>query len=392
MPDQRVLYIEGNAGASGDMILASLIDLGYPVEHLKETLSKLPVPLKISSNVVHKNGIKARTIKLNSPKTGKKKWTLNNFTSALNESKLPSPLKEKSKSLFERLASAEGKIHGKHPESVHFHELGGWDTLANIVGSLAALAYFNLHEIWIGPLNVGGGTAQGEHGTIPLPCPVVLDLLKGFTIYSSGDHGELTTPTGALILASMGKTRNNLPAMELEEVGYGAGKKEFPFPNTLRALLGKAVSELREDKILKLETNIDDMNPQLWEHVFDKLYETGAAEVFLTPVVMKKSRPACVLTVLAPLDHEEHLLQVLFSETTTLGIRRELVPRVLLERKIVEVTTPYGKIPCKVGYRHGKMVNIAPEYEAVKMISKEKNQPLKKIYQSVLRELPQPIA
>lgn len=386
--NNSLLYIEGNAGASGDMILAALVNLGFPIKKLNETLKLLHPGLGASLKQTAKHGFAAPALDPILPKSKEKVRTLSDFLTLIEKSKLSQTFKEKTAELMNRLAECESKIHLKPKASLHFHELGGWDTLLDLVGIVAGLQHFGFPEIRVGPLNVGGGKVKTEHGLLPVPVPAVCELLKGFTLYSSGEEAELVTPTGALILSTFGKPVERFPRMIMANIGSGAGSATLSFPNILRMFLGDAAQEMHDDRILKLETNIDDMNPQFWEHVFEKLYESGAFEVFLTPVVMKKSRPAHVLTVLAPAESENKLTQILFEETTTLGIRREVISRITLSRKTIQVPTPYGDIPCKVGYSNGTTFNIVPEYEALKMVSRDRKLPLKKLYEIVVQSLP----
>ncbi len=384
-----VLYFEGKSGASGDMILASLLDLGFPVEALQKSLDTLSVPLRFESRDISSNQLRAKSVKPLLPEEEKKEWKLADFLSLLNNSKLSSGLKERACSVFNRLGKVEAKVHGKTPDSLHFHELGGWDTIFDIVGSVAALDFFSPSEIFVGPLNLGGGMVESQHGRLPVPAPAVVELMKGFPVYSSSFETELLTPTGAAILTTFGKPTPHFPRMIVEQVGHGAGEKKLDFPNILRVFQGELLVVSSPESILKLETNVDDMNPQFWDHVFDRLYERGAHEVFLTQVLMKKNRLAYLLTVLAPVDQEATLMEIIFQETTTLGIRREIVTRNILPRKFIQVKTPYGEVPCKVGYQNGKVFNVAPEYDVLKKLSKEKKIPLKQLYQQVLAQAEQ---
>jgi uncharacterized protein (TIGR00299 family) protein len=379
------------------MILACLLDLGFPEKELQTHLNKLSVPLSFQVKTVERGGIQSKQILPEIPKNQKKHSKLSDFLKIIKKSGLSKNIKKKSSNLFQKLAEAEGKIHGKRPEEVRFHELGGYDTLFDIIGITAGLEYFKPSKILTSPLHVGKGFVKTSHGILPVPPPVVLELLKNFPIYSGTIEEELVTPTGALIISSFTKPSPGIPNMILKKTGCGAGTKILSIPNILRILMGELSSEKKqnktldprseklqdEDEILKLETNIDDMNPQLWDYIIEKLYAAGAYEVFLTPVIMKKSRPANLLTVLASVKKESQLTELIFSETTTLGIRKEMIKRKILNRTIQEINTPYGRIQIKISNQNGKILNLTPEYEALKKIAQKKKIPLKKLYHDV---------
>lgn len=377
------LYIEGTAGASGDMLLGALLDLGYPIDELKNVLKPFRLDLKFSETT--KEGLKTKKVTPILPNDQKKTWKLNDFLKILDSGKLKSKIETTVRELFHKIAEVEGSIHGTTAEKVHFHELAGWDTLFDLISVTAAFDYLKPSNIFVGPMNVGGGSVDLAHGRIPVPVPAASELLKNFFIYSSDVKTELVTPTGALLLSHFGMPSNSMPLMKLDGIGHGAGDKNLSFPNVLRIFSGAPVTNYASDTIIKLETNVDDMNPQFWDHAFESCYAAGALDVFLTPLQMKKNRPAYLFTVLTPIEKESAVLDKIFQETTTLGIRRELVSRVTLKRKFVEVNTPYGKIPCKIGYQNGHPLNIAPEYDVMKTIAKKKKVPLKELYQSVFK-------
>jgi uncharacterized protein (TIGR00299 family) protein len=385
--EKIVFYIDGNAGASGDMLLSALLDLGFPAKTLEKFLKALHPSFGVMQKKIWCGGMFAKRIVPKFPPS-KPNGSLENFLDILKKSKLSLEIKKKASDIFKKLADVEGEIHGKKPQEVTFHELGGWDTLLDVVGVLAGFNFFHPSEIFVGPLNVGSGWVKTKHGSLPVPPPAVVKLLSGFFVYASEAKTELVTPTGALLLSSLAKPVPAMPSMLLKGCGVGAGEKKLSFPNVLRIFLGESLEPLASDRILKLETNVDDMNPQLWEHVMETLYEKGALEVFLTPVVMKKSRPATLLTVLSPLEKEEVLVETLFKETTTLGVRKEVVTRRLLQRDTVTIKTSLGEIPCKVGHENGVVVNVMPEYSALKHIAEKRKLPLKQVYQGVLKELP----
>lgn len=422
MSNGRTLYLDCQSGISGDMLLGSLLDLGAPLEELLRWLRTLPLPVRgfsLLSQEVMKCGMRATRCLVQVPRIHGTPGTsvhmtpgtsvheadgtlessahgrgLGEILPMIDSSKLPEKIKERGNALFTRLASVEGKIHGVSPEDVHFHELGGWDTVVDLMGSLILLDLLKIHEIVFSPLNVGCGLVETAHGTLPIPAPATLELLRGVPIYSTGIKGELVTPTGALLLTSLGKS-GEWPLMTVEKIGYGAGSFDLPIPNILRAAMGERQilpgsaesSPLPEDQVYLLETNLDDMNPQWFEPLFQKLFTAGALDVSLTPLVMKKGRPGVQLSVLTPPQAKEDLITLLFQETTTLGVRIEKIARRVLARETVEVETPLGNVVCKIARNGGKLLNVSPEFESCRRLAEKHLLPLKKVYEEVTKAL-----
>jgi uncharacterized protein (TIGR00299 family) protein len=292
--------------------------------------------------------------------------------------------------MFQRLAEAEAAIHQVPIENVHLHEVGAIDSIIDIVGAVFALEWFGVDDIVSSPLNVGSGTVQIAHGTFPVPAPATLRLLSGVPVYSSGVPAELVTPTGALIVSTYARSFGPFPSMTVERIGYGAGTKDFDkAPNVLRVVIGERTIQHAasgaSEQIVKLECEIDDMSPQLFGPVSDRLFAAGALDVFLTAVLMKKGRPGTLLTVLAPPDRREALCDLVFRETTTLGVRVEQVAREVLERRWEQVNIDGGMVRVKVASRRGEVVNAVPEFDDCLRIADATGRPVKAVQAEAYR-------
>jgi len=303
----------------------------------------------------------------------------------IDKSALKPEVKKMSKEAFLKLARAEGKIHGKAPEEIHFHEVGAVDSIVDIVGSCILMDMLKPDLVVSSPVNVGSGTVECAHGVLPVPAPATLELLKGVPVYARGEEGELTTPTGALLLSVFVSRFGPMPEGIPEKVGYGLGKKDLKSPNVLRAVLMEVEGEdLEKDRVLVMEANIDDMNPELYDEVMESLFNKGALDVFITPIIMKKSRPAVKLSCIVPFDKKEQIADALLMETTTIGVRYYEVDRYKLERNIEKKETPWGAVRVKVLKKSGKLVRITPEFEDVRQISRSFNIPVIKVYNDML--------
>jgi hypothetical protein len=274
----------------------------------------------------------------------------------------------------------EAKIHNKRIEDIHFHEIGAVDSIIDIAGACAALDMMGIDAVQCSRINVGEGFVKSEHGPLPVPAPATASLLLGVPIYSSGVQAELATPTGAAIIAHFAGRYGPLPDMKVRSVGYGAGMKDLPVPNLLRVYIGDDETQTGNETIIALETNIDDMNPEFYQHVFERLLETGALDVFTTPVMMKKTRPGVQLTVLAREESRDEITGIIFDETTTAGIRISRMDRVMLDREIRIINTRYGEVDVKFLSSGGRVVTVSPEYEDCRRIAKAKGVPLKTVY------------
>lgn len=384
----KIAYFDCFSGISGDMVLGALLDVGLPLEALREKLEKLPLQnYEIKVEKVGKLGIGATKVSVQAEERGiVRTWT--NIKNLLNESAIAPPIKEKSKEIFLKLAQAEAKIHQKSLDQIHFHEIGATDTIIDIVGAAIGLHQLGIEEVYSSPLATGMGLARTEHGAIPIPSPATLEILREAPIYSRGITAELTTPTGAAIIKTYAKSFGDMPPMRISSIGYGAGTRDLEIPNVLRLILGE-IEEFESaemDEVLVIETNIDDLNPEFYGYVMDKLFEAGALDVWASPIYMKKNRPGLALSVLAKAGEESEILNILFRETTTFGVRLSRKTRRKISRETIEVKTDFGQARVKVGRFKGKVVSLSPEYEDCARLAGEAKVPLRIVYTVVKGE------
>jgi len=299
----------------------------------------------------------------------------------LRGGKLDPAAREAAERVFTRLADAEARAHGETRDTVHFHDVGAVDAIVDVTGGVIALDIAGAQAVHVSALPIGGGTVGGPHGRIPVPAPGTAELLRGFPVVDTGVKAELVTPTGAAILTTLAASAGKMPALTVEAVGYGAGTMELPgTPNVLRCFLGRtADGPTGDETILKLETTIDDMSPQLYETLIERVFEAGALDVFLQPVIMKRGRPGVVVTALCAPEQVGNLSRALFEESTTIGVRWSEWRRARLDREIVQVATAYGTIPFKVSRMAGRVVTVTPEFADVARIAREKSLPVREV-------------
>lgn len=386
----KILYLDCFAGLSGDMLLGAIVDAGVNLSDIIEILKGIPISgYEIKEESVKRSYIEAKKVTVSVRGKGgtAKRWK--DIKRIIAQARLPEGIKDRGFSIFKSLFEAEGIVHGSAYDEVHLHELGAIDCLIDVFGSLAGLHLLGIDRILSSAVNLGSGTVTTEHGIMPVPAPAVIELLKGVPIYSSGPAAELTTPTGAAILKGVVDEFRPIPVMNLIRRGYGAGTKDFEgFPNVLRIIIGSVQHQQGKEspkshetfggiseEIAVIETNIDDMNPQIYEYLFERLFEVGALDVFLTQVIMKKGRPGILLTVLCNEDNIEGIISTLFKETTTLGLRFYRASRRILKREIVEGCLGNERIRIKVA-RFDGYKKATPEYEDCKRIAKDKGLPL----------------
>ncbi|MCD6574245.1 nickel pincer cofactor biosynthesis protein LarC [Candidatus Aerophobetes bacterium] len=382
----KIAYFDCFSGISGDMVLGSLVDAGLPLHVLNDIFEGLDCSgCKITAESVKRSGISATKVNVILPSESHRRPS--EILTLIDRLNLDQELKQKSKDIFLSLAKAEAKIHKEDIENLHLHELGSLDTLIDIVGSVVGLSKMGIEKVYASKVNVGRGRVKIAHGVFPVPTPATVELLKGVPVYSTDIEAELTTPTGAALLKGLSTSYGSLPDMKLEKIGYGAGERDLSSPNVLRLLIGVTESSFEEDSVTVLETNIDDMNPQFYEHIMASLFRKGALDVFLVPAYMKKNRPGVVLTVICDKEREEEMLSIIFSETTTLGVRLSHTRRKKIKRQIKSLKTSLGEVKVKVGIWEGKVVNLVPEYDDCKRISLNKGIPLRKVYEQVREEL-----
>jgi hypothetical protein len=300
----------------------------------------------------------------------------------IRDSDLGSRVCELALQVFVRLAEAEGKVHGVEPDDVEFHEVGAVDSIVDVVGAAWAIDTLGIGDLVVSPLPLGSGIVQSAHGPLPVPGPATAELLRGFVVRLGDGQGELVTPTGAAIVSALGRPGAMPARFVVDRVGYGAGDRELADrPNLLRVLLGEQAGAVGVDSLLLIETNLDDLNPELYEHVMERLFAAGARDVFFAPIHMKKNRPAVLLSVLADPERRDALTQVLFDETSTLGVRLVPVERLRIEREVRGVETPFGRVRVKIGKDPGGHVNVAPEYDDCKRLALAAGVALKRVYQ-----------
>jgi uncharacterized protein (TIGR00299 family) protein len=381
----KIAYFDCFSGISGDMILGAFLDLGLPRTLLRQTLSRLPLPeLGLMIKREDRQGITGCTVRVQGKHKEGIARTYKLIKHMIEKSPLDSAIREDSLAILKRLAEVEGKIHGLPVEDVHFHEIGALDTVVDIVGAALALHYFQITEVYSSPLPLGRGWIQSGHGTLPLPAPAALALLKGAAVIPSDLNLELVTPTGAAILTHYARSFGPPVPMKLKGVGYGLGQTRIPDRlNALRVWLGEKSPVLKEEKLIVLETNIDDMNPQWYEPLMEHLFESGALDCLLIPCQMKKNRPAVLIQVLSKPETRAHLQDILLKESTTLGIRSYEVDRLSLPRTIQSVKTPWGVIRIKKISRPAPArepsEDFSLEYEDLKKLSGKQKGSIKEL-------------
>jgi len=378
----KIAYFDCFAGASGDMILGALIDAGVDVRKLQEGLGRLHVrDYELRVTRVQKGAIGATDVEvvLDGEVSERK---LADIEAVITASDLPQEIKETSVTIFRRLVTVEAKIHGADYEDVHLHEAGGTDAIVDVVGSLLGLSLLGVEQVYASKVPLGHGYVRCAHGLLPLPAPATMELLKGVPVAQVDVEGELVTPTGAAILTGIVQEFGPFPEMTVESIGYGAGKSEFVFPNVLRVLVGTTPQRLGEsrERVVLLETNLDDMNPELYDHIMQALFAAGALDVYLQPIQAKKNRPGVVLSVLCHPQAAHELSSIIFAETTTLGIRQQAMERLCLHRETIKVETPFGQVRIKVAKLGERTMNLAPEYEDCRRLAIETKRPLKEVY------------
>ncbi len=437
----RIAHLECFSGVSGDMFLGALLDAGVPARVLEEAVAALGVGARLEISQVVRSGISATKVdvwvdgekdvaRASSPAKGQHQHNhdhdhghghhddhqhsavdpvseashpltpehshghgrgLTEIREIIGKAAISATAKKTAIAMFEALGAAEAKIHATSIEEVHFHEVGAVDAMVDIVCAAVGAEALGVAEIVCSPLNVGGGMVKCAHGTFPVPAPATVELLKDAPVYSSGLQAELVTPTGAAIVKTLVRRFAEFPAMKIEKSGYGAGSRDFPgHPNVVRLIVGEAASTLAaktaSEVITVLEANLDDLNPQVFGYVMDRLLEEGALDVFGMPVQMKKNRPGTLLTVLCKPEDASKLTQLIFTETTTLGVRRRDEVRQTLARRWENVRTPWGEVRIKIASLNGTVTNYAPEYEDCRRIAAEHQVPLKSVMQEAVRQ------
>jgi len=389
-----IAYFDCFSGISGDMTLGALVDAGVSIDALRTDLAKLNLSgYRIKAEKVKRSGIAATKVRVLIDNQEHRERNLADILKLIEHSGLTTAIKQKSGMIFKRLAEAEAKVHGTTVDKIHFHEVGAIDSIVDIVGTVIGMELLSISQIMSSPVNVGSGSVKTSHGLLPVPAPATAELLKGIPFYESSTKFELTTPTGAAIISTLCVFVGRMPTMKMERIAYGAGDMDFPgSPNVLRLMIGEPTPAYEEDISIVIETNIDDMNPQIYEYVVERLMQQGAQDVYLTPIIMKKGRPAILLSALVDKSKASTVLDTIFRETTSIGVRIHEVGRKKLTRETKEIDTVYGKIRIKISNRVDEILTATPEYEDCKKIAEDKKIPLKKIIEEAKRQIQQGVA
>jgi uncharacterized protein (TIGR00299 family) protein len=384
----NIAYFDCFAGISGDMILGALIDLGVPGEFIEENIHNMPLDaFHLEISTAARMEIHGRHVKVVVEDRNKQARDYGDIKSLIQNSPLSDTVKGLSLEVFERLAEVEASIHNCSKESVHFHEVGGVDAIVDVVGAALGLEWLGIDKVFASDIPVGKGFVDCQHGTLPVPAPATIALLDGVPVYGAGVSHELVTPTGAAIISRLAEHFGPMPKILIRKIGYGVGTRDLKeMPNLLRVVLGELDSAFEADSVMVVETNIDDMNPEIFGFVMERLFEDGALDVIWIPVYMKKSRPGTMVQVVCKEADRETLVQRILSETTATGVRYYRAERTKLPRKVKEATTSYGKVRVKEVSGPAGRVHIVPEYEDCKKIALEKNVPLKVVYEKILKE------
>lgn len=397
-----VAYFDCYSGISGDMALGALVDAGLDVADLQRGLAALPVEgFEIRVRKVKRAGIYATRADVIVDEAKDVHRTLADVNAILDGSQLPERVRARSGEAFRRLAEAEAQVHRKPIESIHFHEVGCLDAIVDVTGTMLGIELLGIERVFASPLAVGQGTVRCRHGELPVPAPATLQILCGVPIYSGGIEAELTTPTGAAIITTLAERFGPLPPLRPRAIGYGAGQREFPErTNCLRVTVGELVADksvgaesgdlathTERETLYLLETEIDDMNPELFSALIEGLFALGVLDVHWTPVQMKKNRPGVSLQVLADLEHRDAAATMVFRETSTFGLRVLPVERYCLRRSFDSIETSFGSVQVKIGYWGGQILKVTPEYEACRRLAASKEVPLARVYQAAAAEI-----
>jgi hypothetical protein len=389
----KILYFDCFAGISGDMTVGALLELGVPIEYLREQLSGLPLPhssYRIGVEKVRRQGIAATRFVVQVEEHQPHR-TYTDIAGMLEQSSLAERVKETAQRIFFRLAEAESKVHGVDIGHVHFHEVGAVDSIVDIVAAAICLDYLDIGEFRAAPLPYGSGWIETAHGRLPVPAPATAELLQGVPVHFDVGPGERVTPTGAAILTTLASGFGSPPAMRVDAVGYGAGTREFPdIPNLLRLVMGEKSATISREAVHVLETHIDDMNPEILGFLMDRLLDQGALDVTFSPIQMKKNRPGTRLTILSTPDKLHLLARLVLTESTAIGVRHYPVERMTLERSVEERDTSLGRVKVKVLRDAGRALRVTPEYEECLRLAVASGLPLIEVYRRIERETANP--
>jgi uncharacterized protein (TIGR00299 family) protein len=378
----KIAYLDCFSGISGDMMIGALIDAGYPIEDLRKALRSLPLEgYTLAATKEERNHLFGTRFKVNVSGHHLPHRKFSDIKDLIRAGNFSPSLKDKSIAIFESIALEEGKIHGCPAEDVHFHEVGAVDSIVDIVGTVLGMDFFGITGVCASSLPLGSGFVDTAHGRIPLPAPATVALLKGIPVHDSGLKEELVTPTGAALVKGLARTFGAMPAMVIENIGYGVGTRNLADrPNLLRMLIGQEQGPANEETVVILECNLDDTNPEWLGFLMERLFEAGALDVVFLPGYMKKNRPAVLVQIMGKPQHKDQLMAVLFSESTTLGVRFQFTQRRILERSVAEIDSPWGRMKVKKVLRPDGSFQLLPEFDECRRIAKEKRIPLRDVY------------
>ncbi|HXG65575.1 MAG TPA: nickel pincer cofactor biosynthesis protein LarC [Blastocatellia bacterium] len=386
----RGVYFDCYAGVSGDMLIGALIDLGVDIDTLRQQLSSLKLSgYEIRAHRVKRSGIAATKFDVDVDPKAQPARAFAEIREIISDSALSAQVKARAIAAFARLAEAEARVHDTTVEKVHFHEVGAVDAIIDIVGAMIGFEALGVERFYSSPLRTGYGTVKAEHGLLPIPAPGTAELLKGVPVYAGELEGEFVTPTGAAIVTTLCESFGPLPPMQIDRTGYGAGSRDPEgFPNALRLILGDVAAQpsaAEPESVMVVETNIDDMNPQVYGFVMERAFALGALDVFMTPAQMKKDRPGVLLTALCAPDRLDSITEMLLAETSTLGVRYYQARRRVLDRVIEEVETPYGCVRIKVARDGARTLHYQPEYEDCARLAAGSQAPLIEVQQAAIQ-------
>jgi pyridinium-3,5-bisthiocarboxylic acid mononucleotide nickel chelatase len=385
----KILYIDTFSGISGDMLLGAFISAGLSLESIKVELSKVPINnYEIAAREIKRNSISAIKVDVNIIHHEHVHRNISDIYKIIDSSSLNEKIKSDSKKIFDKIAVAEAKVHNIPVDKVHFHEVGAIDSIVDIIGAAICIDMFKIDKIYSTPMRVGSSAfVKTQHGQIPIPAPATAEILKNYPTTIVDLPYELTTPTGAAIVSALSSGSISANEFVIENIGYGAGGLEIPnLPNLLRIFIGSNFSKYEKDELVTIDTNIDDMNPQIYPYIIEKVLDLGANDAYITPVIMKKGRPGILLSVVAVKELSPKILEFIYSNTTTIGVRIQEVRREKLKRTLAEFETSYGKTKCKTTEFNGKKT-IYPEFEECKRISDEKDIPFIEVQRNLFNEL-----
>ncbi|MGH7924256.1 MAG: nickel pincer cofactor biosynthesis protein LarC [Candidatus Binatus sp.] len=375
----KTAYLDAFSGLSGDMIVGAILDCGADFSEFERAIKSIPIAgYRLSTRRKTLSGISALKLDVDVTEPQPERH-FGEIRALIDASPLASTVRHRAISIFQVLAEAESKIHNTTPDRVHFHEVGAVDSIIDIVGTAWGFEHLGVGDVIVSPLPMGNGFARSQHGVIPVPAPATVELLSGFPLKIGDGSHEMVTPTGAAVIRALARPAAMPLAFEVEKIGYGAGARELEDrPNVLRLMLGRERTALDSDELIEISANIDDLSPQIYDHVMNRLFDAGARDVTLTPTMMKKSRPAVTLGVIVEAARRDAIVEIIFAETSTIGLRFHAVARLKLHREIHEVETRWGKVRVKTSGAHGREpATISPEYDDCRRIAAEHDVPLR---------------